>query len=151
MDDSIPPLMDWNQINDALKLIIGELQELTESHLSLVSRVKDIEERLPPPERFKSSFTSDSHSQSQGWDTPDPVNDPDNLMSFSNPSSPRNSMHIPLNISTPSQQSGVDAPPFESKLASLTAMVTSLGQNIQQGMALQSKYLAARGNDEQNH
>ena len=43
-----PPLIDWNEIQTTLVHIVEELRELTESHLSLITRVKDIEDRLPP-------------------------------------------------------------------------------------------------------
>ncbi|PKC17137.1 hypothetical protein RhiirA5_369243 [Rhizophagus irregularis] len=92
-------------------------------------------------------------SMNQGWDnieTSDPRRLSDNLMDFSFPVSPPNGSnftaqsHIPL----PPRMSLIPGPATSPQVcsSSLTATVTELTKTVQQGMAQQKQFLAARDN-----
>ncbi|CAB5205223.1 unnamed protein product [Rhizophagus irregularis] len=89
----------------------------------------------------------------QGWDnneSSDPRCLSDNLMDFNSPASPPNGpnfiaqSHIPL----PPRMSLIPSPATspQDRLSSLTATVTELTKMVQQGMAQQKQFLAARDN-----
>ncbi|EXX55523.1 hypothetical protein RirG_224750 [Rhizophagus irregularis DAOM 197198w] len=154
----IPPLMDWQHITDQITIILEEITYLTTEFAQLQNRVKWLEDQhsSPPISRSQqpqASLAPEFESTNQGWDNIEP-SDPrrlnDNLMDFSSPVSPSNGpnftahSHIPL----PPRMSLIPGPATSPQdcLSSLTATVTELTKTVQQGMAQQKQFLAARDN-----
>ncbi|PKK57680.1 hypothetical protein RhiirC2_797603 [Rhizophagus irregularis] len=152
----IPPLMDWQHIADQISTIFEEITYLTNEFANLQKRVKWLEDNhsFPPtssPLQPHGPPLLEIDSMNQGWDNinpPDPRRLSDNLMNFSSPVSPLNGpnfiahSHDPL----PPHMSLIPGPATspQDRLSSLTATVTELTKTVQQGMAQQKQFLAAR-------
>ncbi|CAB5113942.1 unnamed protein product [Rhizophagus irregularis] len=157
----VPPLMDWQYITEQITIILEEITHLTTEFAQLQHRVKWLEDQhssSPPPPvpdslHPQAPLVPVPEPMNQGWDnaeTSDPRRLSDNLMDFSSPASPPNGpnftarSHLPL----PSHMSlipGLATSP-QDRLSSLTATVTELTKTVQQGMAQQQQFLAARDN-----
>ncbi|PKB97196.1 hypothetical protein RhiirA5_433564, partial [Rhizophagus irregularis] len=157
----VPPLMDWQYITEQITIILEEINHLTTEFAQLQHRVKWLEDQhssSPPPPvpdslHPQAPLVPVPEPMNQGWDnaeTSDPRRLSDNLMDFSSPASPPNGpnftarSHLPL----PSHMSlipGLATSP-QDRLSSLTATVTELTKTVQQGMAQQQQFLAARDN-----
>ncbi|EXX72569.1 hypothetical protein RirG_068090 [Rhizophagus irregularis DAOM 197198w] len=154
----VPPLMDWQYITEQITAILEEITHLTTEFAQLQNRVKWLEDQHSSPPIPRSSQPQapplpETESMNQGWDnakSSDPRRLSDNLMDFSSPASPPNGpnftaqSHIPL----PPCMSLIPGPATspQDRLSSLTATVTELTRTVQQGMAQQKQFLAARDN-----
>ncbi|PKY28981.1 hypothetical protein RhiirB3_391469 [Rhizophagus irregularis] len=142
----VPPLMDWQHITEQITIILEEITHLTTEFAQLQHHVKYSQQPQAP-------LAPEIDFMNQGWDNIEP-SDPrrlsDNLMDFSSPVSPSNGpnftahSHIPL----PPRMSLIPGPASSPQdcLSSLTATVTELTKTVQQGMAQQKQFLAARDN-----
>ncbi|GBC51377.2 hypothetical protein GLOIN_2v1785090 [Rhizophagus irregularis DAOM 181602=DAOM 197198] len=154
----VPPLMDWQRITEQITIILEEITYLTTEFAQLQNRVKWLEDHYSSPSISRTQQPPappipDIESMNQGWDNIEP-SDPrhlsDNLMDFSSSVSPSNDpsftahSHIPL----PPRMSLIPGPASspQDRLSSLTATVTELTKTVQQGMAQQKQFLAARDN-----
>ncbi|GBC18613.2 hypothetical protein GLOIN_2v1785090 [Rhizophagus irregularis DAOM 181602=DAOM 197198] len=154
----VPPLMDWQHITEQITIILEEITYLTTEFAQLQNRVKWLEDHYSSPPISRSQQPQappapEIDSMNQGWDNIEP-SDPrrlsDNLIDFSSPVSPSNGpnftahSHIPL----PPRMSLIPGPATspQDRLSSLTATVTELTKTVQQGMAQQKQFLAARDN-----
>ncbi|GBC51633.2 hypothetical protein GLOIN_2v1785090 [Rhizophagus irregularis DAOM 181602=DAOM 197198] len=152
----VPPLMDWQYITKQITAILEEITHLTTEFALLQNRVKWLEDQhsSPPVPRSQVSLPPETTTIDQGWDhsndTPDSRRLSDNFMDFSSPASPSNGpnfiaqSHIPL----PPRMSLIPGPATSphDRLSSLTATITELSKTVQQGMAQQKQFLAARDN-----
>ncbi|GBC14979.2 hypothetical protein GLOIN_2v1785090 [Rhizophagus irregularis DAOM 181602=DAOM 197198] len=135
-----------------------DITHLTTEFAQLQNRVKWLEDHYSSPPISRSQLPQappipEIESMNQGWDNIEP-SDPrrlsDNLMDFTSPVSPSNGpnftahSHIPL----PPRMSLIPGPATspQDRLSSLTATVTELTKTVQQGMAQQKQFLAARDN-----
>ncbi|GBC31437.2 hypothetical protein RIR_jg31936.t1 [Rhizophagus irregularis DAOM 181602=DAOM 197198] len=154
----IPPLMDWQYITKQITIILEEITHLTTEFAQLQNRVKWLEDQysslpISRSQQPQASPAPEIESMNQGWDNIEP-SDPrhlsDNLMDFSSPVSLSNGpnftahSHIPL----PPRMNFIPGPATspQDRLSSLTATVTELTKTVQQGMAQQKQFLAARDN-----
>ncbi|EXX52450.1 hypothetical protein RirG_252960 [Rhizophagus irregularis DAOM 197198w] len=154
----VPPLMNWQYITEQITAIFEEITHLTTEFAQLQNRVKWLEDHYSSPFISRSQppqapSAPEIESMNQGWDNIEP-SDPrrlsDNLIDFSSPVSPSNGpnftahSHIPL----PPRMSLIPGPATspQDRLSSLTATVTELTKTVQQGMAQQKQFLAARDN-----
>ncbi|GBC35734.2 hypothetical protein GLOIN_2v1785090 [Rhizophagus irregularis DAOM 181602=DAOM 197198] len=156
----VPPLMDWQHITEQITIILEEITHLTTEFAQLLHRVKWLEDQhssSPPPipssQQPQAPLAPEIDFMNQGWDNIEPF-DPrrlsDNLMDFSSPVSPSNGpnftahSHIPLSPRMSLIPGPASSP--QDCLSSLTTTVTELTKTIQQGMAQQKQFLAARDN-----
>ncbi|PKK58787.1 hypothetical protein RhiirC2_795766 [Rhizophagus irregularis] len=150
---------DWQYITEQISIILEEITYLTTEFAQLQNRVKWLEDQHSSPSIPRSSqpqapLSSEPATIDQGWDNsndpPDSRRLSDNLMDFSSPASPPNGpnfiaqSHIPL----PPRMSLIPGPATSphDRLSSLTATITELSKTVQQGMAQQKQFLAARDN-----
>ncbi|GBC12611.2 hypothetical protein GLOIN_2v1785090 [Rhizophagus irregularis DAOM 181602=DAOM 197198] len=155
---NIPPLMDWQHITEQITIILEEITHLTTEFAQLQNRVKWLEDHyssppIPRSQQPQAPPAPEIKSMNQGWDNIEP-SDPrrlsDNLMDFSSPVSPSNDPNFTAHshILLPPRMNLIPGPATspQDRLSSLTATVTELTKTVQQGMAQQKQFLAARDN-----
>ncbi|CAB4377280.1 unnamed protein product [Rhizophagus irregularis] len=155
----VPPLMDWHYITEQITIILEEITHLTAEFAQLQNRVKWLEDQhssppIPRSSPLQTSLPPETATIDQEWDISNDTTDPrrisDNLMDFSSPTSPPNGPNFTAqsHISLPPRMSLIPslAASPQDRLSSLTATVTELTKTVQQGMAQQKQFLAARNN-----